>query len=92
MGIIVYKVFIILYYMNSILDKVIGLFRKKKSKRNEEEFQKSYKELQYTGLEPLCMACQYPIHESQRSRRLEGKRIHSKCFKDIKKMVLEGKQ
>lgn len=76
--------------MVSILNKVIGLFRKKNYKKNEEEFQKSYSRLEYTGEEPICMACNYPIHETQRKKKLDGKLMHERCFKKLKKMVFTG--
>lgn len=77
--------------MGKILDKIVGLFRKKEGDKNEREFQKNYQKLQYTGMEPLCFACGYPIHETERSRRVDGKRFHCKCFDKIKRLITSGK-
>ena len=70
-----------------MLDRIIGLFRKKNDGKHEEEFQKDYMALKYTGNEPICMACSYPIYESQRSRKMNGRLMHIKCFRKISKMV-----
>lgn len=49
----------------------------------------------YRGNEPECWACGHPIHKSHRSRRLDGQKIHIKCFKKMKmiakqKVVING--
>ena len=62
-------------------NKIKNIFLKKEKEKLDEEFDKN--ELQYTGEEPECWACQLPIHETQFSRRLNGNRIHRSCFKKL---------
>ena len=65
-----------------------NIFLRKEKKRLDKEFENST--LRYTGEEPSCWACQLPIHESQFSRRLNGKRLHRTCFKKLKKIATSG--
>ena len=69
-------------------DKIRRIFTKKESKNLEERFEKD--DFQYTGDEPVCGACQMPIHGSHRSRKMNGKRLHIFCFRKIKRIALRG--
>ena len=65
-----------------------SIFQKKESDSLEKRFEDDT--LTYTGNEPDCWACQMPIHNTQRSRKLQGKRMHRFCFRKIKKIALKG--
>ncbi len=72
----------------NIWSTIRKIFLKKEKKKLDEEFRKTT--LRYTGEETDCWACQLPIHESQFSRRLDGKRMHRTCFKKLKKIATTG--
>jgi len=72
----------------NIWTKIKEIFLKSNKKKLDEEFQST--KLRYTGEEPDCWACKIPIHESQFSRRLNGKRMHRTCFKKLKKIAQSG--
>lgn len=71
-----------------IFSKLLGLFRKKEKKNIEKEAREQ--ELYNPkGDEPLCWACQNYILEYQKSSRLQGKRMHSKCLRRLKKIAIK---
>lgn len=68
--------------------KIRSIFKK----NNEKELNKRFDndELVYNGEETNCWACQMPIHDTQKSRKLNGRRLHIFCFRKIKKIALNG--
>lgn len=74
--------------MRSIWHKIKSIFVKKYKDETAEAFKKE--KLIYTGHEPECWACGEPIHQTHRSRRLNGNKIHSKCFKRLTKIMMKG--
>ncbi len=69
-------------------EKVKEIFQKKESEFLEDKVRDD--NLLYRGDEPECWACNFPIHKSQRYRRLEGKKMHKTCFKKLKKIAKNG--
>lgn len=65
-----------------------NIFRRQEEKTLEENLESDI--LDYTGYEPDCWACQMPIHKTQRHRKLQGKKMHSFCFKKIKRIAMRG--
>ena len=70
------------------LETIRGIFRKQEVVELEERLEDDT--LEYTGYEPDCWACQMPIHNTQKSRKLQGKKMHRFCFKKIKRIALKG--
>lgn len=71
-----------------IWNSIKKIFLRKEKKGLDEQFEKDT--LVYTGEEPDCWACQLPIHDTQFSKRLQGRRMHRTCFRKIKKIALNG--
>lgn len=69
-------------------EEVKRIFQRREGKNLEEEI--SEDELSYTGEEPVCSACEMWIHKSQKSRKLEGRRMHIPCFRKISKIIKNG--
>lgn len=74
--------------MRYIWEKVKTIFIEKYKEDVIETFKKE--KLIYIGQEAKCWACDQSIHRSHRSRRLNGNKIHIKCFKTLKKIMLKG--
>lgn len=73
--------------MKILFDKIIKSFRKKEKKSIEKE-KFEQKEYNPKGNEPICMACENYILDYERSSRLLGKKIHSKCLRRLKKIAM----
>lgn len=69
-------------------DEVKRIFQKKEGQNLEETIRED--ELLYIGDEPICSACDMGIHETQKSRKLDGKRMHVQCFRKISKIIRSG--
>ena len=78
----------LLFIIMSFWEEIKKIFQKKEGRNLEQEI--SEDELSYTGEEPVCFACDMAIHESQKSRRLDGKRMHTRCFRKISKIIKTG--
>ncbi len=74
--------------MRPIYNKIKAIFLDKYQKEVTETFKKE--KLSYNGLEADCWACGEPIHKKHRSRKLNGNKIHIKCFKILRKIMRKG--
>jgi len=72
----------------SFWEEIKKIFQKKEGDYLQREIEDD--ELQYTGEEPTCSACDMGIHSSQKSRRLDGKRMHVQCFRKITRIIKSG--
>jgi len=72
----------------SFWEEVKRVFQKREIKYLEDKIVED--ELTYTGEEPVCSACDFGIHESQKSRKMNGKRMHTQCFRKISKIIKSG--
>lgn len=70
-------------------DKIKQIFLKSERDNLEKEVEKE--KLEYTGYEPDCWACGYPIHHTHKSRKITGNKVHNKCYKKLKKILFSGK-
>lgn len=75
--------------MRQIWQKLKSVFIRKYKKETVETFKKE--KLTYTGEEPECWACAQPIHLTHRSRKLNGNKIHVKCFKRLRRIMMREK-
>ena len=73
--------------MKILFDKILKVFRKSEKKAIEKE-KKEQEQYNPTGKEPVCMACENYILDYERSSRLMGKKIHSKCLRRLKKLAM----
>lgn len=69
------------------ITKIISIF-KKKEKKSIEKHAKEQEQYKPTGYEPVCIACDNYILDYDRYSRLEGKKIHSKCLRKLKKIAM----
>lgn len=74
--------------MRNIWLKIKSIFIKKHKEEIVNDLKKE--KLVYTGNEPDCWACNQAIHQKQRSRRLNGNKIHIVCFRRLKKIMMRG--
>ncbi len=72
----------------SFWEGIKKIFQKNEAENLEEDIRED--ELVYIGDEPTCFACDMGIHSSQRSRRIDGKRMHIQCFRKMTKIIKNG--
>lgn len=71
-------------------DKIKEVFLKQKKEEDKNNFNIIEDNLIYTGNEPNCWACEMPIHETERKRKIGKHKVHKKCFKKLQKIALNG--
>jgi hypothetical protein len=71
----------------SFWDKVKAVFIKQKEQ--DEKPQEKIIDNSYNPNAPLCWACNNPIYNNK-IKRLNGKKCHTKCFRQLKKIALKG--
>lgn len=71
--------------MSSIWDKIKKIFIKKHKQEIVLTFEQQ--ELVYKGEEEKCWACGFPIHRIHKARKLNAKRVHTKCYKILKRIL-----
>ncbi len=72
----------------SFWEEIKKIFQKKEGAYLEDQIEEDI--LEYNGEEDICSACDMAIHQSQKSRKLNGKRMHIQCFRKISRIIKNG--